>query len=177
MPFLNASINEIYDFFNENLIRPMDQEESGFFTDFTFLAVDEECIQDCSFSIAEGTGKRPLPKILVCTDAPDFGQTVCTMQSFMRPLADALADACEMEELCATPQELARPKPPPGTAWPNLRVTPFATLTPIEPLTDPENQRFRIATRREAFLRKESFIKKAEAEDWDILKTLDECKG
>jgi hypothetical protein len=56
-PFLNCSIDEIYEFFLDN-VRPLGGEISGAWTAHTFIVLDERTVADKT--------------CLICCDAPDF---------------------------------------------------------------------------------------------------------
>ena len=64
MPFLNSTVEEVYEFF-KNHLRPKDDDPQGCFhtfSYFSFLAVDADCVKS-----------KPYQCILCC-DAPDVGE-------------------------------------------------------------------------------------------------------
>ena len=85
MLFIGSIVAQVYKLFHETL----DQDEPGVFTDFTFLVVDNEYLEELPDS------EISPPAILVSSDPPDFNKWEkedSTLKKLRTPLAEALVD-------------------------------------------------------------------------------------
>ena len=176
-PFSGYTISQVYNFSKDVLRRPEDTNLVGPFSDFTFLVVDEDCLGNYSSSAKDAAG--PPPTLLVFSDAPDIheSETEVVLKKRRTPLVEALLDVRAIENLNMTLKECARGDPPVGKQWSVISVAPSAQLTPVEPFTNYKNQKYRFATRREAWYRKRKGIMMAEAAGWDEWMTADNPSG
>lgn len=161
MPFLNATIPEIYSFVRSHLLEPADARGLHHFTDFTFAAIDSKCF-----------GKSPAEyTILICSDAPDFqeAKSEVRLKTTRVPLSEALTSLLTIETLTKTPKEV-QISPPPDSDLDIVIVKTFppVILMPIEPYTNDEDQKYIASTPAEARVKKREAIMAAEAAGWRI---------
>ena len=99
MPFLNSTVEEVYEFF-KNHLRPRDDDPRGYhhtFSYFTFLAIDEDCIKSEPY------------ECILCCDAPDYGDPhpETRLKQLRLPVARAIEGLNFLEDFIKTPSEVA----------------------------------------------------------------------
>ena len=94
-PFLGLDIDAIYEFFKDYIRPAQDSTRSEPFTNFVFIAVDEDCIKSETY------------ECLLCCDAPDYsnenGEVVLQVQRM--PINVAKMLLVPLEQLAMTPSE------------------------------------------------------------------------
>lgn len=93
--FLNQTVSQVYDFYKSHL-RPADNStDRPHFTAFTFAVVDEECLRS-----------EP-QRLLICSDAPDFGEAddAIVLKQVRIEATIAFAFSLRLEDLTYTPKE------------------------------------------------------------------------
>ncbi|KAL9628238.1 MAG: hypothetical protein Q9164_007351, partial [Protoblastenia rupestris] len=148
-PFIGCTIDQIYAFFKAHL-RPADDSTTlEHFTTFTFLVVDEECVQSTPW------------QCILCSDAPDFGEAdeEVKLKTLRMPIEQAMGDLCALEQLTMTPSEALDP------GGLNVGMMPPPTMVPIGQ-REPDGQRlYKVATPVEARANKRRGIRMAEEAD------------
>lgn len=141
MPFRNWTIPEIYEFYKAHLRPAPDGSGTKHFTSFTFFVVDEECVQS------------DIPKSIVCSDAPDFGESdEVELKYFRIPIAEVMPSMAALEMLSMTPSEVR------DQSEFCLKVFPQPML-----VSDPDNPNtYQLATPQEGRANKRAGIRMAE---------------
>ncbi|KAL8646811.1 MAG: hypothetical protein Q9210_005918 [Variospora velana] len=149
-PFLGSTVPQVYSFFKDHLRKPEDSKERHNFAHFTFLAVDAECFRPPSPS-----AKSQDYTILVCCDAPDFheGENLMRLKTLRLPLPDAVKYTYMLDSLQMTPSEVHKVVFEEPDAMIS-KMFPPANHIPVEPYTNDEHQRYKMATPGEARLRR-----------------------
>lgn len=112
-PFLNSTIDQVYNFYKTHIRLAM---WAKYFTNCTFLVIDEE-------------GVRSDPRqCILCSDTPDFGEAddEVTLKQLRLPIAQAMEDADRIESLIKCPSEVGHPS---GMAL-SIMPPPWMEATP-----------------------------------------------
>ena len=122
------TIDAIYEFYKKQVRPPDDSNAIQPFTYFTFLVIDDECIN------------ISLKQCIICCDAPDYNESEVTLKKMRITLPTAAAILVPLEQLTMTPSEAVNPDGdalcslPPFTQIqaPNRRRDIFIGATPAE---------------------------------------------
>ena len=133
MPFLNCTVEEIYEFYKENLRPKDDSTAHDPINAFTFIVVDEACF-------------RADPKeCILCSDAPDFGEEEVKLKQVRLPIRKVLESLVSVEMLSMTPSELGTDAEIVVTMMPPAWTVPFGDeprlYKPATPAQARENKR------------------------------------
>ena len=112
--FIGWTVEDIYAFFKSHLRPPQDDLTGSFFSNFTFVVVDQVCVSSRRW------------QCIICCDAPDFGEQSkeIELKKIRMSLAEAVDHLIAFEELFLTPDEFEDQEETLG-----FEVTPPATLT------------------------------------------------
>ncbi|KAF6230619.1 hypothetical protein HO173_011156 [Letharia columbiana] len=115
-PFIGYTMRQVYGFFKRHL-RPAENYNGPDmrFPNFTFIVVDERCVRS-----------RPR-QIIICCDAPDFGERSTKLKLLRLPIDQALDNLCPLEQLAFTVSTIGHPSgksrlimpPPRRIPWPD----------------------------------------------------------
>ncbi|KAL8889667.1 MAG: hypothetical protein Q9215_003077 [Flavoplaca cf. flavocitrina] len=94
-PFLDTSVEKVYEIFKTNISAPDDNAMDRPFTHFTCVMIDQECIDSAPY------------QCIVCSDAPDFGEAAGAnmLKSMRLPLEVAAPVLVPLEQLFMTASE------------------------------------------------------------------------
>ena len=160
--FTNYTIDQVYDFWKQNLRAANDAEGPQHFSAFTFVMIDEACLRS-----------EPL-QCIICTDVPDFDEEDnATVLKYVRlDVGMAWNVMVALEELTMTPIECQYwAQHPQDTDFSVLEIVarPPNTITEVE--DDDRNDIVRrYATPAEARMNKRKAIKAGESAGWMPLK-------
>jgi hypothetical protein len=115
-PFLGQTIDQVYEFYKEHMRPPQDEQVGNpQFTSFTFLVIDDECV------------KAQPPEILVCCDAPEYGDKEgdVNLQVLRWSQPKAMEYLCGLEQLSYTPAEVGHSSGTAKEAETYLPATPM----------------------------------------------------
>jgi hypothetical protein len=146
-PFLDCTIGQVYDFFKNHLRAADDSVGHEHFSYYTFIAIDEDCLQSNA-------------QCIICSDAPDFGESddEIRLKSLRMPIESAMQYLCALEQLNITMSDLEKNE----EEW-GFSMMPLPTLVPVEN----ERNLFKVATHAESRRSKRIGIKLIEEPDAD----------
>lgn len=114
-PFLNNSVDQIYDFYKHHL-RTLNTATRDYFTNFTFFVIDKFCVQS-----------NP-KQCVVCCDAPDFDEPgdEPKLKLLRIPIEKAMPYMYCLEHLSMTPSEVGNPSGMVFNVMPNPYMMPLS---------------------------------------------------